>query len=317
MQLAIVAAGFTPGEADQLRRAMAAWKRKGGLGHFEERLIERHARARLCARNSRERIFQQILGFGEYGFPGVACRELRAAGLRLGLAQAPRAGGVLLRRCSTASRWASTRRRSWCRTRAATASRCGRWMCARATGIARSNRAPTAASGPALRLGLRLVKGFAQDAGQRLVEARARRQDDADWASPQELAEQARLDRRAMGCLAAAGALAAAWRPPPPRRVAGGRPGRRRCPCCRRCASPRASRCCGRRARARTSSPTTPTPGLTLRRHPLALLREPLAARGYVDSARLRELPDGRRPCARRASSSRASARAAPRASRS
>ena len=39
MQLAVVAAGFTPGEADQLRRAMAAWKRKGGLGHFEERLI--------------------------------------------------------------------------------------------------------------------------------------------------------------------------------------------------------------------------------------------------------------------------------------
>ena len=39
MQLAIVAAGFTPGEADALRRAMAAWKRKGGLGHFEERLI--------------------------------------------------------------------------------------------------------------------------------------------------------------------------------------------------------------------------------------------------------------------------------------
>jgi error-prone DNA polymerase len=39
MQLAVVAAGFTPGEADQLRRAMAAWKRKGGLGHLREKLI--------------------------------------------------------------------------------------------------------------------------------------------------------------------------------------------------------------------------------------------------------------------------------------
>ena len=39
MQLAIVAAGFTPGEADRLRRAMAAWRRKGGLGAFEQRLI--------------------------------------------------------------------------------------------------------------------------------------------------------------------------------------------------------------------------------------------------------------------------------------
>ena len=47
MQLAIVAAGFTPGEADQLRRAMAAWKRKGGLEPFERAADRRHARARL------------------------------------------------------------------------------------------------------------------------------------------------------------------------------------------------------------------------------------------------------------------------------
>lgn len=40
MQLAVVAAGFTPGEADQLRRSMAAWKRKGGLGHLRARLID-------------------------------------------------------------------------------------------------------------------------------------------------------------------------------------------------------------------------------------------------------------------------------------
>jgi error-prone DNA polymerase len=47
MQLAMVAAGFTPGEADQLRRAMAAWRRKGGLGPFEQKADRRHARARL------------------------------------------------------------------------------------------------------------------------------------------------------------------------------------------------------------------------------------------------------------------------------
>ena len=68
MQLAIVAAGFTPGEADQLRRAMAAWKRKGGLGHFEERLI-RGMRERGYAEEFARQIFRQILGFGEYGFP--------------------------------------------------------------------------------------------------------------------------------------------------------------------------------------------------------------------------------------------------------
>ncbi len=68
MQLAIVAAGFTPGEADQLRRAMAAWKRKGGLGHFEERLIG-GMRERGYAEEFARQIFRQILGFGEYGFP--------------------------------------------------------------------------------------------------------------------------------------------------------------------------------------------------------------------------------------------------------
>jgi len=68
MQLAILAADFTPGEADQLRRAMAAWKRKGGLAPFHERLV-----GRMCAkgytRDYAERIFKQIEGFGEYGFP--------------------------------------------------------------------------------------------------------------------------------------------------------------------------------------------------------------------------------------------------------
>ena len=68
MQLAVVAAGFTPGEADGLRRSMAAWKRKGGLEHLEQRLIQGML-ARGYAREFAERIYQQILGFGEYGFP--------------------------------------------------------------------------------------------------------------------------------------------------------------------------------------------------------------------------------------------------------
>ncbi len=68
MQLAIVAADFTPGEADQLRRAMAAWKRKGGLGPFKEKLIGRMT-AKGYDPEFSERIFKQIEGFGEYGFP--------------------------------------------------------------------------------------------------------------------------------------------------------------------------------------------------------------------------------------------------------
>jgi error-prone DNA polymerase len=68
MQIAILAAGFSPGEADQLRRAMAAWKRKGGLGSFQHKVIEGML-ARGYERDFAERIFQQIEGFGEYGFP--------------------------------------------------------------------------------------------------------------------------------------------------------------------------------------------------------------------------------------------------------
>jgi error-prone DNA polymerase len=68
MQLAVVAANFTPGEADQLRRAMAAWKRKGGLEPFEQKLLEGMAANGLPESFAR-RIIQQIQGFGEYGFP--------------------------------------------------------------------------------------------------------------------------------------------------------------------------------------------------------------------------------------------------------
>ena len=68
MQLAVVAADFTPGEADQLRRSMAAWKRKGGLAHFEQKLLAGIANNGLPESFAR-RIIAQIQGFGEYGFP--------------------------------------------------------------------------------------------------------------------------------------------------------------------------------------------------------------------------------------------------------
>lgn len=68
MQIAMLAAGFSPGEADQLRRSMAAWKRKGGLGSFHARLINGMV-SRGYGHEFAERIFRQIEGFGEYGFP--------------------------------------------------------------------------------------------------------------------------------------------------------------------------------------------------------------------------------------------------------
>ena len=144
---------------------------------------------------------------------------------------------------------------------------------------------------PALRLGLRLVKGLAQEAAQRLVEARGRRQGEG-FASAQQLAELACLDRRAMGCLAAAGALAAlgghrhraAWQVAgletplpvlPEVRIAEGIPLLR---------APR---------EGEDIVADYAHTGLTLRRHPVAVLRELLAARGFVDSSRLRASADG------------------------
>ena len=74
MQIAMIAADFTPGEADGLRRSMAAWKRKGGLGHYHDRLVGRMVE-KGYERQFAESIFKQIQGFGEYGFP-----ESHAAG---------------------------------------------------------------------------------------------------------------------------------------------------------------------------------------------------------------------------------------------
>ena len=76
MQLAIVAAGFSPGEADGLRRAMAAWKRKGGLEPFQRKLID-GMRAKGYAESFANQIFNQILGFGEYGFPECVAGDTR------------------------------------------------------------------------------------------------------------------------------------------------------------------------------------------------------------------------------------------------
>jgi error-prone DNA polymerase len=68
MRLAVVAAGFSPGEADQLRRAMGAWRRPGVLDAFRQRLIDGMTARGLSAEYA-ARAFQQLQGFGEYGFP--------------------------------------------------------------------------------------------------------------------------------------------------------------------------------------------------------------------------------------------------------
>jgi error-prone DNA polymerase len=68
MQVAMIAAGFSAGEADELRRAMAAWKRKGGVSKYHDRIVSGMLE-RGYTLEFAEQICRQIQGFGEYGFP--------------------------------------------------------------------------------------------------------------------------------------------------------------------------------------------------------------------------------------------------------
>ncbi len=200
MKLAVVAAGFSPGEADQLRRAMAAWRRRGGLGLFERRLIE-GMRERGYADEFAERIFNQIKGFGEYGFPEshaasfallvyvsawfkchepavFCCALLNSQPMGFyapaQLIRSAREHGVEVRRVDiNHSGWDSTLER------------------------ARDGR-------PAVRLGLRMIKGLSKAGVARLLAARGLA---GGFADIQGMAEQARLDGRDLNALAVGGAL--------------------------------------------------------------------------------------------------------------
>ncbi|RPI16442.1 MAG: DNA polymerase III subunit alpha, partial [Lysobacterales bacterium] len=284
MQLAIVAAGFTAGEADQLRRAMAAWKRKGGLGHFEERLI-RGMHERGYPEAFAKQIFRQILGFGEYGFP-----ESHAASFALLVyvsawlkRHEPAAFAAALVNSQpmgfySPSQLVQDAQRHGVEVRPVDAC-ASDWDCTLETG--RGDE-------PALRLGLRLVKGLSEDAGHRLVAARRA----GAWTDVQDLALRAGLGRRELGCLAAAGALEglaghrhrAAWNVAgveaplpilPEPRIAEGIPLLR---------AP---------AEGQDVVSDYASTGLTLRRHPVALLRARLDARGFLSSAALRARTHG------------------------
>ena len=199
MQLAVVAAGFTPGEADGLRRSMAAWKRKGGLEHFEQRLIQ-GMRARGYAREFAERIYQQILGFGEYGFPeshsaSFALLVYVSAWLKR---HHPGAFLAALLNSQPMGFYAPAQLVQDARRHGVEVLPvdvlASDWEC---TLEGRTDGAP------AVRLGLLMVKGLPEEAAGRAVQARA----NGAFASVEELMHRAQLDRHALKCLAASGAL--------------------------------------------------------------------------------------------------------------
>jgi error-prone DNA polymerase len=286
MQVAMIAADFTPGEADQLRRAMAAWKRKGGLGPFYDRLVGRMIEKGYEPEYA-ERIFKQIQGFGEYGFP-----ESHAASFALLVwASAwikhhhPDAFLAALLNSQPMGFYAPAQLVRDAREHGVKVLR---------VDVLRSNY-ETLLEGNAeplrdVRLGFSRIDGFPQEAARRLLVARAA----GVFASPEDLARRAQLDAHHLALLARADALApltghrhqAAWA------VAGidTRP----------TAMLRATRTYELAAELPAPGAADSVladyraTGLSLTQHPLALLREPLAAFQVQPAAVLREYPNGR-----------------------
>jgi len=284
MQLAIVAAGFTPGEADELRRSMAAWKRKGGLERFHQRLLDGMA-GRGYTQQFAEQIYRQICGFGEYGFP-----ESHSASFAL-LAYVsswlkyyePAAFLAALLNSQpmgfySASQLVQDAQRHGVEVRAADVT-VSDWEC---------RLEPRENNTPAVRLGLSMIHGLPQLGAQRIISSRSMQV----FASIDDLAKRAVLNQGDLRRLAAAGALTtlaghrhnAHW-------LAAGVE-----------VMPRLLQ----DAPITETPPQLPAPsegqdivadyrstGLTLGRHPLALLRPRLQRMKLVTAAELAQLADG------------------------
>ncbi len=284
MQRAVVAAGFTPGEADRLRRAMAAWKRRGGLGPFEDKLIN-GMRERGYAEDFARQIFRQIEGFGEYGFP-----ESHSASFALLVyvscwlkCHTPAAFTCALLNSQpmgfySASQLVQDVRRHGVEVRAVDVNS-SHWDCS--LELAEDGAA-------ALRLGLRMVKGLSEEAGQRIVAER----DNGQYEKVQNLLERAQLDRRELGVLATSGALRvlsgdrhkARWA------VAGAE---KPLPLFRSIERYEAAALLKKPTEGQNVVADYQSTGLTLERHPMCLLRRHLDRYQYVAAGRLPTMSNG------------------------
>ncbi|MFZ2235268.1 MAG: error-prone DNA polymerase, partial [Dokdonella sp.] len=200
MQVAIVAAGFSPGEADELRRGMAAWKRRGGIEYFHDRFVNGML-GKGYDGDFAERLFNQLRGFGSYGFP-----ESHAASFALLTyvscwlkCHEPSAFACALLNSQPMGFYASSQIVQDLRRHGAAVQpvdvRYSEWDCSLVPAPANCH--------PALRLGLREVRGLAEKAGHAIVQARAQ----LPFRDVQDLAERAQLDQRALARLAEADAL--------------------------------------------------------------------------------------------------------------
>ncbi|MBN8750914.1 MAG: error-prone DNA polymerase [Variovorax sp.] len=299
MQIAMLAADFTAGEADQLRRAMGAWRRKGGLAPHQQKLVKRML-AKGYTQDFADRISKQVEGFGSYGFPEshaasfgllvyVSCwiKRHHPDALLAGLLNSQPMGfyapaqlvrdakehGVVVRPVDvTASDWKSTLEEP------AQGQSNQRWDATFEEPVR------------AVRLGMAQVIGMREGAAMRIVQARKA----GPFTGVEDLARRAPLDAHDLRCLSGADAL---------RSLAGHR-------------SNAVWEAVGVETRptellkdARTTEERTefaiPTEGadiaddyasmgLTLRRHPLALLRPQLARMGIRTAEELRQTANDR-----------------------
>jgi error-prone DNA polymerase len=286
MEISMIAASFTGTEADALRRAMAAWKRKGGIEKFQRKLVDGML-ANGYSEEFAQRIFKQIEGFGEYGFPEshaysfallayksswLKCHEPEAFLAAMLNSQpmgfyapsqlvqdARRHGVVVLPPDVSCSDWDS------------------KLVC-------------DADARPPVRLGLRLVGGLSEQGARRIVAAR----EQAPFENVEDMARRSELDVKDLRLLAAADALQSLA-------------GHRRQQVWEASAQRRAPELL-RDAPIDEEALALPAAregeeivfdyaslGLTLRRHPVAVLRSRLARMKLLSSAQLHDLPNDRR----------------------
>lgn len=199
MQMAVAVGGFTAGQADQLRRSMGAWRKRGRLDELGEQLKQGMVERGITPEYA-DSVFRQILGFGEYGFP-----ESHAASFALIIYVS---GWVKCHHpAAFAAALINSQPMGFYSPRAIVADAQRHGVRAEPVCIVNSDWDCTleavAPNAPVLRLGLRLVKGFGEDDARAVTQARA----DAPFTSLADFARRTRLDRRALETLAHANAF--------------------------------------------------------------------------------------------------------------
>ncbi len=299
MQIAMLAAGFSGGEADALRRAMAAWRRRGGLEPFEQRVVD-GMMARGYDRDFAEAIFRQIQGFGEYGFP-----ESHAASFALLVyvsswikRHEPAAFLAALLNSQPMGFYAPAQLVRDAREHGIEVRGVDVLLSEVESTLEERTADDDLRLQPAVRLGLNRVRGLPIVAAERIVAARSMRREERGvdrfaFDSVEDLAREAGLDARALQALAQADALralaghraqahweAAAVRPMP-----------------KLLAEARFDEMPARLpalSEAREIVADYRALGIPMGRHPLALLRERLSRHRVSTSEALRAFPDGR-----------------------